>query len=100
MKQYTIPEFAKKIRTQYPGSYDDISDKKLIELWLKKYPKDKEHVIEESNSGDGSFSYKWILGILFIVALFFTNPNSNDHKMAVNEVINQSIDKTGMGEVL
>ena len=69
-------------------------------MWLKKYPKDKEHVIEESNSGDGSFSYKWILGILFIVALFFTNPNSNDHKMAVNEVINQSIDKTGMGEVL
>lgn len=55
MKQYTIPEFAKKIRAQYPGSYDDISDKKLIELWLKKYPKDKEHVIEESKSGWGTY---------------------------------------------
>jgi hypothetical protein len=100
MKQHTISEFSQKIRTKYPGSYDDISDEKLIELWLNKYPKDKEHVIEDSNSGSGSFLYKWISGIVFIVVLFFTNPNSNDHKMAVNEVFNQSINKTGMGEIL
>jgi len=55
MKLYTISEFAQKIRAKYPGSYDDLSDKKLIELWLKKYPKDKEHVIEESKSGWGTY---------------------------------------------
>ena len=55
MKKYTISEFAQKIRAKYPGSYDDLSDKKLIELWLKKYPKDKEHVIEESKSGWGTY---------------------------------------------
>jgi hypothetical protein len=63
MKQYTISEFAQKIRAKYPGSYDDISDKKLIELWLKKYPKDKEHVIEESKSGWGTY-------LIYVLALW------------------------------
>ena len=38
--KYTVEEFAKEIRKLYPGDYDDLSDKKLVELWLKKYPND------------------------------------------------------------
>jgi hypothetical protein len=96
----SIKDFANEIRTQFPGSYDDLSDDNLVELWLKKYPEYKEQIIEESNSDSSWFSYKWILAFLFGGLLYMTNPNSNDHKMAVNEVLNQSIDKTGMGEIL
>jgi hypothetical protein len=75
MKQYTISEFAKKIRVQYPGSYDDISDKKLIELWLKKYPKDKEHIIEESNSGNSWFFYLIVIALIAGGLYLYNNHN-------------------------
>lgn len=44
MKRYTNSEFAKKIRSKYPLSYDDLSDERLIELWLKKYPGDSKYL--------------------------------------------------------
>jgi hypothetical protein len=44
MKKFSKSEFAKIIRNKCPGSYDDLSDDKLIELWLKKYPGDKSKV--------------------------------------------------------
>lgn len=46
MKRYTNSEFAAKIRRQNPGSYDDLSDKKLVELYLKKYPEEKNKIIQ------------------------------------------------------
>jgi len=42
--KYTVEEFANEIRELYPGNYDDLSDKKLVELWLKKYPNDVNKV--------------------------------------------------------
>jgi len=42
--KYTITEFANEIRKIYPDDYNDLSDNKLVELWLKKYPKDIDKV--------------------------------------------------------
>lgn len=42
--KYTIKEFAKEIRKLYPGDYDDLIDDKLVELWLKKYPNDRDKI--------------------------------------------------------
>lgn len=39
--KYTIDKFANEIRKKYPKDYDDLSNSKLVELWLKKYPEDK-----------------------------------------------------------
>jgi hypothetical protein len=47
MKQYKKSEFAQEVRNKYPGSYDDLSDAKLIELWLKKFPHDKDKITED-----------------------------------------------------
>jgi len=47
--KFTITEFAREIRKMYPNDYNDLTDKKLVELWLKKYPKD----IEKVNIGNG-----------------------------------------------
>ena len=50
MKQYTKSEFANHIRSQYPGSYDDLSDDKLMKLWLKKFPNDTDKIIETDST--------------------------------------------------
>ena len=42
--KYTIKEFAKEIRKLYPNDYNDLTDEKLVELWLKKYPNDREKI--------------------------------------------------------
>jgi hypothetical protein len=44
MRKYTVTEFANDIRAKHPGSYDDLSDEKLVELWLKKYPEDENKI--------------------------------------------------------
>lgn len=48
--KYTVKEFVQEIRKLYPGDYDDLSAEKLVELWLKKYPNDREK-IDFSNDG-------------------------------------------------
>jgi hypothetical protein len=42
--KYTINEFASQIRNLYPNDYNDLTDEKLVELWLKKYPEDIEKI--------------------------------------------------------
>jgi hypothetical protein len=74
--KYTIIEFAKEIRKLYPGDYDDLTDSKLVELWLKKYPKDIDKVDlkkkETINSSD-YFSFKGIIASAFFgyIAYYF-----------------------------
>ena len=59
--KYTIKEFAKEIRKLYPGDYDDLTDEKLVELWLKKYPNDREKIEFSSNSdNDVEENHSWI----------------------------------------
>jgi hypothetical protein len=74
--KYTISEFAKEIRKLYPGDYDDLTDSKLVELWLKKYPKDIDKVDlnkkETINSSD-YFSFRGIIASAFFayIAYYF-----------------------------
>ena len=42
--KYTITEFAQEIRRMYPGDYNDLSDQALVNLWLKKYPNDRDKI--------------------------------------------------------
>ena len=82
MKQFTKTQFANKIRTKYPGSYEDLSDDKLVKLWVRKYPNDEEFIIND-NMESNSNSLKWPLIIILGLILFLTNPSLSKHKVAV-----------------
>jgi hypothetical protein len=45
----SIKKFAKNIREDYPGDYDDLMDDELVELWLRKYPEDRNKIKSNSN---------------------------------------------------
>ncbi len=95
--KYTIKEFAKEIRKLYPGDYDDLTDEKLVELWLKKYPNDIEKIdfnkggkekvqtTEPSNTTSSNFwgflrTIVWLGLIGGGIYLFYnSNKNSNDN---------------------
>ncbi len=47
--KYTIAEFAREIRNRFPGDYDDLIDEELVELWLRKYPEDRNKIKTNSN---------------------------------------------------
>jgi hypothetical protein len=47
--KYTITEFARGIRNRFPGDYDDLMDDELVELWLRKYPEDRNKIKTNSN---------------------------------------------------
>ncbi|MBN8837690.1 MAG: hypothetical protein J0I09_10540 [Sphingobacteriia bacterium] len=87
--QYSISEFAQEIRKQYPGDYDDLTDAKLVELWLKKYPNDKNKVAlnsvasaipekKENNNNNSSKYIKYIIIVIILFIAFKTNPDSKD----------------------
>ncbi len=108
MTKYTTEEFADQIRCKYPNAYDDLDDETLIQLWLKKFPNDRKHILsnteqldlddeeyeeedwdeeeeeeEESlsiNSNENSNSLTWLLVIVSAAVLFFTNPSLEKHK--------------------
>lgn len=77
----SIKDFAKKIKTQYPKSYDDLSDEELVSLWIKKFPEDYEKInfqekveeekrIEETKlfkSIDGFFNFVIVFSILLLI---------------------------------
>lgn len=86
MRQYTEKEFAYNIRSKYPGSYDDLSDADLVELWLKKFPKDRNKVIPDLKD-ESNGSYGWILFLILLAVMFFTNPSAMKHRSAVNESV-------------
>jgi hypothetical protein len=83
MIKYTKSEFAQEIRSKYPGSYDDLSDNKLIELWFKKFPNDRNKITNPYNNIElssnenilkeiSSYLFKWIgIIICFLCALGF-----------------------------
>lgn len=48
MKKYSVSEFANYIRAKHPDAYNDLSDDKLVELWLKKFPDDKNKIVKHS----------------------------------------------------
>lgn len=103
--KYTVPEFAGEIRKMYPGDYNDLSDHKLVELWLKKYPKDIDKVelgnpspIENKDLGvsskksssvikaiwTGIFLGIILLGIIFLV--YYSNQGSTNNLTSSNAI--------------
>lgn len=43
-QQYSVDEFADRLRKQYPGSYDTLGSQELVDKVLEKYPMYREHV--------------------------------------------------------
>src|SRR5215831_2788882 len=43
-QQYSVDEFADRIRKQYPGAYDKLANQELVDKVLEKYPTYREHV--------------------------------------------------------
>lgn len=76
--KYTIDEFAREIRKAYPNDYDDLSNKKLVSKWLKKYPNDKLKVELKKNS-IGIFRI-----ILIVLAIFGGLAFLNDKVFKIN----------------
>jgi len=75
----------------YPGDYDDLTDSMLVELWLKKYPNDREKVklneIQEVNKNSQAAvnqnenkknlnSNFWIFLIIGVVVISIIAKNS------------------------
>jgi len=73
MKKYTTSEFATYLRTKYPGSYDDLSDDELVRLWLKKYPKQMDKIMESdsTNKNEGTNLSFWV-GVIIIGVIVFS----------------------------
>ena len=89
MNKQSKKNFANKIRSNNPGSYDDLSDDELIQLWLKKFPNDKEKIIWSQpslieNSDEAavkeisSYFLKWIGIVVCVLAVvsFFIDSES------------------------
>jgi len=107
--KYSIKEFANQIRNLYPNDYNDLTDDKLVELWLKKYPNDitkinliqtetvryisKEEPIYSSSSNNSYIKYIIIAIICFIA--FKTNPTSQDFIDAGVEQYSKKSGNTG-----
>lgn len=104
--RHSVEEFAEELRKKFPESYNDLNDKDLVELWVKKFPEDKKninfsqvHYQEEETSNENcngfkkmfvlilnkNFIYiltmKWIILFIVCVVLFYTNPSLESHKV-------------------
>ena len=87
--KYLVSEFANEIRKLYPGDYDDLSDSRLVELWLKKYPTDKDKIELEPNklvpaskisnsdtqTKRSNTSYIWLFLILGVIIIGLIKKN-------------------------
>lgn len=104
--KYTVSEFAQEIRKMYPGDYDDLSDSKLVELWLKKYPNDREKISllnirqtpfmpskKQTSKESSSLSSVLVLAVISVI-LIFSNPSQEKHVKEATIVIKNAINKS------
>jgi hypothetical protein len=93
--KYTINEFASQIRNLYPNDYDDLTDEKLVELWLKKYPDDIEkidfkiQINEKKSKNIIEYSIEFIfaiavLGFLFIGVMYLKDPENVKNRLGLS----------------
>ena len=112
MNKQSKKNFANKIRSNNPGSYDDLSDDKLIQLWLKKFPNDKEKIIwpqpnliENSDEADvkeiSSYFLKWIGIVICVLAVvsFFLDSESLT-KMILQSEVDQRLNDSSASNFL
>lgn len=83
--KYSIKEFAQIIRNKYPKMYNDLTDSKLVELWLNKNPQDSE-LIKKETWGCG-----WYLFLLFAFWFGLTVYNVKIDKINFINSINRDI---------
>ena len=105
--KYTINEFASQIRNLYPNDYDDLTDEKLVELWLKKYPEDIEKIDfkirEPQNKSKNIIEHLVdiflvsVLGIPLVFLLILGITYINDPKQASQVVENVKNRINGLG---
>ena len=109
--KYTVQEFAQQIKKLYPDDYDDLTDEKLVELWLKKYPSDKDKIefnktpmystvlSEKSNDNNKIGSNKdksgnvvpWLLFVIIIgIGIWVYNKSNNSSTNNINHNIESS----------
>jgi hypothetical protein len=87
MKKYNLKEFANEIRTKHPSSYDDLTDEKLVELWLKKFPEDLIKVqTTNSKTFNTILNKNVLLGgllvvLLVILSLYLTRTKTSESKI-------------------
>ncbi|MGO4817079.1 hypothetical protein [Flavobacterium sp. W22_SRS_FP1] len=83
--KYSIEEFAQIIRNKYPKKYNDLTDPKLVELWLNKNPQDSA-LIKKETWGCG-----WYLFLLFFLWFGLTVYNVKFDKINFINNINKSV---------
>ena len=72
--KYSIKQFANEIRQKNPNSYDDLSDQKLVELWVKKHPDDKGKIRNEKIDLI-NLEFYLLSAAIFIPIFLLTKPN-------------------------
>jgi len=102
LKKYSVSEFTNEIRNKYPKAYNDLSDKKLLELWIKKFPNDIKQIKDYNNSnfkGDNAvreiYTYyiKW-LGIIICALCIFSFFVSTNWIITLIKETNQEYGRT------
>lgn len=108
--KYTVNEFAQEIRKMYPGDYDDLSDGKLVDLWLQKYPSDREKInfntndkIKSENSEKSTTSFlpvMWIsvIAVLIFLVKNFVNSNNSSRTQQVEQNTNNNYSSSQSGQ--
>ena len=81
MTKYSVSEFANNIRAKHPGAYDDLLDDKLVELWLKKFPDDKNKVANHSKLR----KYRYLIFFTSVVLLITGYLSYLDYKYPKSE---------------
>jgi hypothetical protein len=99
--KYTLNEFASQIRNLYPNDYDDLTDEKLVELWLKKYPEDIEKIeykieVQQKKSKniieyliEGIFALV-VGGFLVLAVLYIKDPENVKNRLGLSKNTNSS----------
>lgn len=80
--RHSVEEFAEELRKKFPESYNDLNDKDLVELWVKKFPEDKKninfsqvHYQEEETSNENWNGFKKMFVLIFIILIIFFGIN-------------------------
>lgn len=99
--KYTVKEFAKEIRNLYPSDYDDLTDENLVELWIKKFPNDREKIEfsqnhrnqnAESHVSFGFVKYLFWIGLIVGGAYLFYKYGHN-LESSLNNISLQTMDR-------
>ena len=85
MTKLTPKQLAARIRDKYPKKYNDLTDSKLVELWLNKNPQDAD-LIKKESLGFGWYLF-FFLSIWFGLTVYNVKINKIDFINRINKEI-------------